>query len=49
MLNLFQHLTGQTACLVYTLHTRLHGVYFAHEVPKRVRHDILFNFKTFMA
>jgi hypothetical protein len=34
MLNLFQQPTGQAACLVYTLYTRLHGVYLAYGVPK---------------
>jgi hypothetical protein len=48
MQNLFQHPTGQAACLAYALYTRLHGVYFAYEVPKQVPHDILFNFKTFL-
>ena len=43
LLNLFQHPTGQAACLVYILHIRLHGVYSAYGVLKQVQHDLLGN------
>jgi hypothetical protein len=39
MLNLFQHPTGQAACLVCILQTSMHNVHLANGVLKQVQHD----------
>jgi hypothetical protein len=40
MLNLFQHLTGRAACLVYIVQTFLPDVYLAYRMPKQVLHNV---------
>jgi hypothetical protein len=49
MPNLFRHPTRRAACLVNTLHALLHSVYFAYEMPKQVRHDVVDVFVCFGA